>query len=216
MIIYKKDIDSQIFDNSDAHIKVLRPKINEVLNLTDFNGNIYKIIVTDYDFKLGKGKYKILEKKFITNDSEYTIIQSKIDRTYLEKLVELLPLIRIKSLIIINADYSQTNSINIERLNLILKRSAEQCENPYLPNIIIEDNSLINFLKKFKDDFLILNQNSTNNTNDKIKNIVIGPEGGFSKDEITYFTEYNFKTYSLKTNILPSWIAGYTYFAKII
>jgi 16S rRNA U1498 N3-methylase RsmE len=49
-----------------------------------------------------------------------------------------------------------------------------------------------------------------------MKNIFIGPEGGWSETEKTLFREKNLRFQTLGTLVFPAWLAGYTWFCKNI
>ncbi len=214
MIIFKSDIQSCCFTKEDEHIKVIRPKPGSVLKLTDLNGTIYTITVDDYDFKKASGKYTINDSKVIQKPNPKILIQSIVDKAYLEKLFEILPIPLITKVVLVYSYFSPSQKINMDRLNLILKRSCEQCENPYLPEIILESLPLTEYIYKnsIRPTVLELPSKNSQTINTKTNLVLVGPEGGFSKEESDLFQKLKLPFYSIKSNVLPSWIAGYSYF----
>jgi 16S rRNA (uracil1498-N3)-methyltransferase len=214
MIIFKSDISSLTFTKTDEHVKVIRPKVGLKLKLTDLKGSIYHVEVTSYDFKKSIGTYKILEEKKIDRPKSKILIQSIIDKSYIEKLIEIIPLVGITNLILVESDYSPKTKINFERLNLILLRACEQTENPHPPIIETTVLSLKNYIytNSLRPTILELPTKNQQTQNNKTNTIVVGPEGGFSEVETQLFKELKLQYFSLNTNVLPAWIAGYSYF----
>lgn len=216
MIVFKENINSLEFIKDDAHIKVIRPKPGQLLKLTDFKGNIYNVEVLDYNFKTSQGSYKILNTINVKKPQTRTLIQSQIDKTYIEKLLEIAPLANITEIIIVNAQYSNSSKLNIDRLKSIIYRACEQCELPYLPTLTIENQDLISYIYKnsLRPTIMELPSKNSKSESTKSSTVVIGPEGGFSTKEIEFFNDQKLSFYSLKSNVLPSWIAGYSYFIE--
>jgi 16S rRNA (uracil1498-N3)-methyltransferase len=214
MIIFKSDINSLTFTKADEHVKVIRPKVGATLKLTDFKGSIYSVEVTSYDFKKSTGSYKIIEVVTLDKPRNKILIQSIIDKSYIEKLIEIIPLVGITNLILVQSDYSTKTKMNFERLNLILLRACEQTENPYPTIIETTELNLKDYIYKhsLRPTILELPTKNQQTLNNKTNTIVVGPEGGFSEDESKLFKELKLQYFSLNTNVLPAWIAGYSYF----
>jgi RsmE family RNA methyltransferase len=215
MLIFKQNIFDCKFTVNDSHIKTMRPKEGAVLEITDLNGTIATIKILNYDFKTGLGQYLIIDNNKHEMHKDQVLIQSIIDKNYLDKLCEIIPINNITKLVLVESDYSNVPNVNLERLNLILTRSCEQCENPYLPVIeLITKTKLTQYLKINNIEATILELPSKNNQalSTKLSTIVAGPEGGFSPEEVEFFINGNYPFYSLKCNVLPAWLAGYTYF----
>jgi 16S rRNA (uracil1498-N3)-methyltransferase len=215
MIIYKKNIESLEFTAIDTHIKTMRPKLGAILRLTDLNGSLYTIEVLNFDFKTGKGNYKIIDRIIQTKPTPTTLIQSVIDKNYLDKLFEITPIVNITKIVLVESDYSNVPNINVERLESILIRACEQSENLFKPSIeVINKQKLIQYLYSNSIIGTVLELPSKNNSKNisKLDTVIVGPEGGFSPDEIDFFDNNKYPFYSLKTNVLPAWLAGYSYY----
>jgi RsmE family RNA methyltransferase len=215
MLIFKQNIFDCKFTVKDTHIKTMRPKEGAVLKITDLNGTIATIKILNYDFKTGLGQYSIIDNNKQEMHKDQVLIQSIIDKNYLDKLCEIIPINNITKLVLVESDYSNVPNVNLERLNLILTRSCEQCENPYLPSIeLITKTKLTQYLKNNNIEATILELPSKNNQSLSTKHstIAVGPEGGFSPDEVEFFINSNYPFYSLKCNVLPSWLVGFSYF----
>ncbi|ASP28102.1 16S rRNA (uracil1498-N3)-methyltransferase [Spiroplasma corruscae] len=93
---------------------------------------------------------------------------------------------------IIDTAAKQTKSIIIPKVGKIIYNFKDiKIDNNYL-NIICYENEKNQNLKN------ILNKNNLVNA----INIVIGPEGGFTDNEVTFFVKQNFNSVSLGNNIL--------------
>lgn len=215
MIIFKKNIDDCKFTITDTHIKIMRPKEGAVLRITDLQGCIATIKIVSYDFKTGIGSYNIIDKIIYPKPKNQTLIQSIIDKHYLDKLVEIVPIADITKLILVQSDYSNVPNVNLERLELILIRACEQCENPFLPTLeLINNSSLTQYLSANKTLGTILELPSKNKQEQSVKldTIVVGPEGGFSPQEVQFFKDNQYPFYSIECKVLPAWLAGFSYF----
>lgn len=88
-------------------------------------------------------------------------------------------------------DYTIVRNINITKLEMCAIEAAEQCRRLTIPKIL----NVVNFheiCEKYHNNLVICNENDRTNTPElalpKINNpiLLIGPEGGFSKDELSY------------------------------
>lgn len=96
-----------------------------------------------------------------------------------------------------------TQKLNLNRLNDIAIEAAEQCERITIPEIL-PPQKIIKVIQDWDDkrkilfcDETIRHQVENNSSNDKLSPyssgaILIGPEGGFSSDEIKYIRQKNF------------------------
>lgn len=121
----------------------------------------------------------------------------------LEKAVEL----NIKQITLIKSKFSYyPHQLRIDRLNKILIEAAEQSEQIEIPKIDYYP-SLKEYLEQEKLPILAaLERSNTSNPLDiKINNnssILIGPEGGFSENEINTLKKYQTQTINLGKSIL--------------
>ncbi|CAO5677869.1 MAG: Ribosomal RNA small subunit methyltransferase E [Holosporales bacterium] len=108
------------------------------------------------------------------------------------------------------SDYTQVKKINEEKLFKIAIEAAEQSERLCVPTIL-KIESLKQFLKDCpfkKEDIGFCNEalaykaiNKKESLNSSLKGVIIGPEGGFSKDERDVLSSV-FQTISLGHQIL--------------
>jgi len=210
------DKDLIISDSEHNHLnKVLRKKINDKVYLTNGNGYLFEATINNINTK--STHLKILNsKKESSMDYSLNIAiapTKKIDRFewFLEKAIE----IGVSSITPLICKYNERKSLNYTRLNKIAVSAMKQSLQTYLPKIepivnikeYIESNQCkqkyIAHCKNFKK--LHLSKIINNRTN---SSIIIGPEGGFTDDEINLAMDYNFIPVSLGNNRLRTETAG--------
>lgn len=174
-------------------IKARRHKIGDEIYFRNLNDNLiylYKLISISRRsaiFSLINSEEKILENK---NDLHlgWCLVDPKTVEKYLASLNEL----GVSKITFIFCEYSQKNfKLNIEKLEKILINSSSQCGRSSI--IKLETcTSLEQFVKENEDTYFL--DFSTTFIDDKksdIKTLVIGCEGGFSKDERFTFNKNN-------------------------
>ncbi len=210
------DKDLIISDSEHHHLnKVLRKKINDKVYLTNGNGYLFEATINNINTK--STHLKILNsKKESSMDYSLNIAiapTKKIDRFewFLEKAIE----IGVSSITPLICKYNERKSLNYTRLNKIAVSAMKQSLQTYLPKIepivnikeYIESNQCkqkyIAHCKNFEK--LQLSKIIKNRTN---SSIIIGPEGGFTDDEINLAVDYNFIPVSLGNNRLRTETAG--------
>jgi len=208
--------DLIISDSEHHHLnKVLRKKINDKVYLTNGNGYLFEATINNINTK--STHLKILNsKKESSMDYSLNIAiapTKKIDRFewFLEKAIE----IGVSSITPLICKYNERKSLNYTRLNKIAVSAMKQSLQTYLPKIepivnikeYIESNQCkqkyIAHCKNFEK--LQLSKIIKNRTN---SSIIIGPEGGFTDDEINLAMDYNFIPVSLGNNRLRTETAG--------
>jgi RsmE family RNA methyltransferase len=217
MIFFDSNLDGTISSPQSKHLIACRVKKDDIIFLSNFKGQKVKARITLLDKVKNQYKYSILEQKKLDNPPEKILFQSLISKNYLEKLVEIIPIIGITKVYLFVSTFSPKQKISMERLQSILIRSHEQSENLFLAEIkIIEKYELHNLLNQYKP--VILDQLLGNNVHKTIPSeaILVGSEGGFSPQEITEFLKLDPDFINLGDKVLPAWLAGYTYFATTI
>ena len=210
------DNDLIISDSEHHHLnKVLRKKINDKIYLTNGNGYLFEATINNINLKSTHLKIINSTKKFSMDYNLHIAIAptKKIDRfeLFLEKAIE----IGVSSITPLVCKYNERKSLNYTRLNKIAVSAMKQSLQTYLPNIkpiasikeFIESNQCeqkyIAHCKNFKKTNLSkIIKRKTNSS------IIIGPEGGFTDDEINLAMDYNFIPVSLGNNRLRTETAG--------
>jgi len=203
-------------NNEIKHInKVLRKKNGDVLDFTDGKGGLYKAQIIFIDNK--KCDMQIIDHIQIEKKHRYhlhiAIAPTKnIDRFewFLEKATE----IGIDEITPIICNHSERRVIKIDRCKRILRSAIKQSIKCHLPKL----NQLTKIEKFIKKDFngnkyiahckkYIKEELKTKNRSKRTL-ILIGPEGGFSNEEIEICLEERFQAISLGNNRLRTETAG--------
>ena len=199
ILFYSKNIseENRVLSETESNhcIFSLRKKINDKIFITEGKGEIYSGIISE--IKNNRVIYKNLsiqetEKRKI---NIHIAIAPTKNKTRFEWFLEKSTEIGIDSISPLICENSERKNINIERCEKILISAMKQSKSSILPKL----NALISFrecIDKFKKNGYIAHcQNSKKqdfkhilNASKRIQTmtIFIGPEGDFSKKEITF------------------------------
>ncbi|MEA3314629.1 MAG: 16S rRNA (uracil(1498)-N(3))-methyltransferase [Campylobacterota bacterium] len=181
--------------------KVRRHNIEKELyfrNLKD--KNIYKYKVLSINRRRTTLKLIDFEELIIEPSKKLHIGWCLIDFKSIEKNIASLNELGVTKITFIDCEYSQKYKINYEKLNKLLINSSQQSGRS---NIIELDNcdNLDDFIKENKNSYMFnFSKNSIDNKKNDIDTIILGCEGGFSKNEISKF-EQN-KIVGIDSNII--------------
>ena len=171
--------------------KVRRHSIEDDLyfrNLKD--KNLYRYKVEHIDRRKTTLKLIDYEEVVIEPKKELHIGWCIIDPKSVEKYIASLNEMGVTKITFISCKYSQKQyKANFEKLEKLLINSSSQCGRSSIIELEVSE-SLDKFLEKYPKSFMF--NFSDNNINDKkndIDTIVLGCEGGFSKDEVLKFQE---------------------------
>ena len=172
-------------------IKARRHKIDDEIyfrNLKDNNIYLYKINLIDKK----KAILNLIsaEEKILLNNKNLHLGWCVVDPKTVEKFITSLNEMGVDKITFIYADYSQKNfKINIEKLEKILINSSCQCGRSNIIKLEVCKN-LEQFMKENSDVyFLDFSTLCVDDKKDEIKTLVIGCEGGFSKNERDKFNK---------------------------
>ena len=211
------------FNNSDSDIildeidskhlsKSLRKKMGDIIRITNGNG----LEINGKIIRIGKNiKVNVINKKQHKKaDISIHVAMSPLKNpSRFEWFVEKSTEIGISEITPIITKFSEKRKINIDRLNKIAISSMKQSNQFYLPKVN-PITSFDDFLKLNKDYKLIAHLKNNNSFNKKsIANkdkivIMIGPEGGFSEEEILNASKEKVEEISFGKNRLRSETAG--------
>ena len=170
-------------------IKVLRVKNKSPIKVSNGKGLMYF-------GKFEDNKVKITSKKEYQRGKSINIFIPPIqDKNRFRFMIEKLGELNVNSITIAPTDYSQKVNINSEKIFDWLVSSIEQSGTPFIPDLEISDE--IDF-DKFNHALDITGKNLNDNLS--FTNIAIGPEGGWSEDELGKFSytsninEFTFRT----------------------
>lgn len=211
---YAPNIEStNILPESDSQhcVRVLRMRSGDIIEVIDGLGYRYECRILEAHQK--RTHVEILKKEHVAlswqNNITIAVAPTKhLDR--MEWLVEKMTEIGVNRIIPLLCRYSERKEIKIERLEKIAISAMKQSLKTVLPQIepmtplkkiITECDSKQKFIAYCDSSIprlLFSNEYQAN----KDCTILIGPEGDFSKDEITLALEYGFKPISLGDNRL--------------
>lgn len=178
------------------HIKVRRKKLKSlnIRNLKDDYLYTYEIDLKSFALYL-KAKQRLVEEK-----ESFSLAMAVIEPKELEKCLVFLNELNLSKLVLVYTAYSQANfKLDLKRIKRILINSCKQSGRGKLMDIQIYEN-LSSFLQKYPKA-IALDFSGEKASFDKNELYFIGPEGGFSQEELALFH----KKQGLKTqNILRS------------
>lgn len=187
----------------DIHylINVMRKKVkDQILIFNSLDGEYLAEII---EIRNKSMSFKILEqvRKPVLED-EINLIFAPIKQSRLIFLLEKATELGVSNFIPIQTKHSVVDKINLSKWNIYLKEAAEQSNRISIPNINTLEKLDI-FLRNWKKSKKIILCNEKEDSLpfiyalkkvDKLDgmNIMIGPEGGFSKEEISLLKSKDF------------------------
>ena len=183
-------------------INVMRKKIDE--NLLIFNDDCGEYLAKIEKIEKKKVFLNILQKlrnPEIKND--IWVMFAPVKKTPNEYIIQKSTELGVSKIFPILTERTITQKLNLNRLNDIAIEAAEQCERITIPEIL-PPQKIIKVIQDWDHkrkilfcDETIRHQVENSSSNDKLfpnslGAILIGPEGGFSSDEIKYIRQKNF------------------------
>lgn len=206
-------------DNDIAHIvKSLRKKKDDLIKCIDEDNNLYDTkIISIKPFSVEIINFQKVE------DNSYNIhfYVGIVKKNNFELIVEKLNELNVREITPVYFQRSQSNIfLNYDRLNRIIDESCKQSNRiiPLKINNAIDFIELKNIISKNKN-FIIADFKENNNSNtidygQQIK-AIIGPEGGFTNEEISFLHNNCYSTI-LTNTILKTETAAIYLSTKII
>ena len=206
--------DKIILSNDDIHHikRVMRMKNNDIIEVV-FDSILYKVEITNID----NVDLKILESINQKDDKypEITLIIPALKEQKMDLILQKCTEIGISRIIIAPFNRSiikldeRKEKVKLDRWKKICKEASEQSMRVNIPLITLENN--LNFVDNIDGLKLICSTNERDNyiktilkknrEYDKIT-LVIGPEGGISPEEETYYESKGFKKITLGSQIM--------------
>lgn len=193
---------------------VFRYKVNQKINI--FNEKIGELEVEIFEINKKDMSFKYIRHlnniSDIKSSKKICLYMSIIKNSNFELIIEKSVELGINEIIPVITERTIKNNLNIERINKIIKEATEQSGRVdlmklgkviYLENAIkiAKDNSdIVYFGSIDMNGFL---EEKVEYIKNKIS-LFIGPEGGFSDNEISMFYDLNIKPLKLGENVLRS------------
>ncbi|WP_150466507.1 16S rRNA (uracil(1498)-N(3))-methyltransferase [Francisella sp. SYW-9] len=196
---------------------VLRLKKNDIVELFNNSDGIqYQTKIFDINNK--NIDLEVISSKEIDNENSYNInlYQSLIKNENFELVIQKATELGVNNIYPIITEYTNHKfdkkgfDKKLERWNKIAISATEQCGRVFIPKIHTPMNLAdININKDVLNFTLCPYSKTIQNFESQVKNshkfnIFIGPEGGFSKSEVSYFKENNFSMINLGKRILKA------------
>ncbi len=218
-LFYAPDIGGHIHslnkEDSNHLVRVFRAMDGDIVYITDGKGTIYKCVITDANPK--SCLVEIVDKT-AGKDQRSFILQVAIAPTknisrfewFLEKSTE----IGIDVITPLLCDHSERKVIKTDRLNRVLIAAMKQSLKSHLPVLHeltkfsdfirkpFEGQKFIAFVNDNTDELIDICRRNTNTL------LLIGPEGDFSKEEITEAEKFGFIPVGLGPSRLRTETAG--------
>lgn len=213
-----KDEKNITISNDDIFhiVKVMRMKINDQFEINN-DGDIYLAQINSlapFSFKIIK---KIDENRELKTKITLLYCLPKGDKIdlVLQKATEL----GVNQIVLVNSSrcIAKINDENkkkkLARFNKIIKEATEQCKRNNLP--ALKDVIKFNEISNYQSDLNLIAYENSKMSNQELKDllrnfkgntvtILIGAEGGFSKEEVEHALKNNFISISLGNRILRS------------
>ena len=181
--IYDPDVKNnqfyEIMSQQKEHhlLKVLRITNGSKIKISNGSGVLY-------NGTLDNKHIKIESKEIHTRSSNLKIFIPYLrDKSRFRFIFEKLTEIEVASIYVGNTDYSQKINIDESKILNWIKASVEQSGSPFIPNLKLVNN--IDY--KIFNTCLDISGTNIKNINKHVNNFAIGPEGGWSKEEIEKF-----------------------------
>lgn len=219
-LFYSPDINDNIYtlpeEESKHCIKVLRLKIGDTVFLTDGKGNLYETKIHNNHPK--RCELVVVDVKKAHGKRDYTIHiaigpTKNINRFewFLEKATE----IGVDEISPIICEHSERKLVKPERLNKVITAAMKQSLKSYHP-VLHETLKFTDFVSKHHsgEKFIAYcDDNYKNHLKDIYQPnnnalVLIGPEGDFSENEITFALKNGFQPVSLGPARLRTETAG--------
>ncbi len=214
------EINQEYLLNSDILYqmkKVLRASDGYEFRLVDNNAHIFLCTLKD-------GKALVIKDLNENNelDVDITVVLSLIKNDKFDFALQKLTELGVKRIVPYIAKRSVVkpgkNNNKLNRFNSIVREASEQCHRNIIPEVC--DYASFKDLEKYKSELnLIAYEKETvslkNLSNHKSITYIIGPEGGFEKEEYEKIVELGFASISLGKRILRAETAA-IYLSSVI
>lgn len=209
------DLHILLSENTSRHIfQVLRFKPGERLLITDGKGKIAECIVTDLNKKSTKAEIKNVAQQQRASKKIAIAISPIKNSGRLEWFLEKATEIGVNTIILMSCDHTEKLNLRYDRLKNILISAMLQSQQCWLPELI----PMIKFadiveksdheIKLIAHCYEDIKQSISSVPKSDHLIILIGPEGDFSKEEVAYALQHDFKPVSLGQTRLRTETAG--------
>ena len=197
--------------------------LSKVLRNTETNFRLVDKNNTVFIAELVNGKANIIKKLDENNELSINItaLISTIKQDKFEIILQKLTELGVNKIVPVKTAYSQDLFLNekkILRFNKIIQEAAEQCHRNVIPELcgLIDLKDADKYISELN---IVPYEKETNSNINLVSNsitFIIGPEGGFKKEEIDLLLSLGFETISLGKRILRAETAAINIASNII
>ena len=183
-----------------SHVFRLRP--GDTITLLDGKGCGYEGVIEEDDGGIIRGRIERELENLGENNNKIIIAPALLKRDRFESLIEKSTELGVYEIHPILTERCIKRTINLERCQKIVLSSAKQCQRSHFP-IIREPKGIIPWLNKPKEQCLAGVMGTTKQLKDfqfnksLSVNVLIGPEGDFSNEELDHMKDNGVKLFSL-------------------
>ena len=211
-------------DENHHLVHVMRKKQGDTVNILNGSGLTAVCTIESVSKKLTKCKVESMEESARSNSrlsAAFALLKNKHDHLIIEKLTELgvsefFPVITDRTI-------KRPKDSVLKKFQSTALTAVKQCDNPFTPRIN-DAIGLKDFLNKIKQtEYQLIIASETENKvflkdidlKEKVC-ILVGPEGGFSEEELELFKEKGLYSVSLGSHILRAETAAIAFSSQII
>lgn len=171
-------------------IKVSRLKRKDHVLLLDGNG--LKVFCELEDFDKKSVFLKRIRSLYEERTYQMDLLIGMPKKEALELSLKQATELGFENIILVRSDFSQNKGIDSERVEKLLISAIQQSNAPFLPTVNHKRLSEVNF-SQYSRLLLLNSQGEKFELSSKVKQLrqllIIGPEGGFSEQEIDFFNK---------------------------
>lgn len=205
---FNTDDSVEIKDQEAQHIsRVLRHKVGDVIIVADGEGARFEVEILEITKKSVVGKKLTTACKALPSKKKILAMGVIKKRDRLEFAIEKAVELGAWEIVLFNADHSERNRINSERLETQIISAFKQSGRSWLPKLVVL-NSLDEVFGHYENaDFIMAHEEIEVSNQPKVLEkehsvLLVGPEGGFSSREVELNKEKGGSFVSLGKNRL--------------
>ncbi len=199
-------------DDAFHLIKVVRMNLHEMVLLLNGYGLSATAMITQITKK--EVVLQVMETKKSLPQNQLTLLCGKPKKNTCEEIIRLSVELGLRAVYFWDSQFAQKNDVSTERCATIIKNAMEQSNNTWKPNIYFLNrlSDSLELVKKMQIQPTVVFHNAKETVSTNTKQLgselifAIGPEGGFSKDDLSQLEQYcsTLNYMSLSTPILTS------------
>lgn len=207
---YSKKIEGDSFSITDKDIvhqitRVLKLTRGEKIELFDGNGTSFCATLTslsknEISLQLDEKKVSQRPKKHVA--LFFALLKKENTEYAIEKAVE----VGVSDIIPITTSRTVKTGIKVERINSIIKEATEQSGRTYLPKLfeIMSFKDALLYAQEHFSRVVVFDPHGTTFLNGKEESVAlfVGPEGGFTQEELLHAQSSKCEVVSLPTHTL--------------